>query len=504
MADFTDADFFAPAADIARRIRARQLKARAVVEALAARITAHNAKLNAFIPIHLEENLKAAVKEAQEKDKLLDQHPNMEVGPLYGVPVAIKDDLAVKGMPLTNGSRLCGTAEKDFPDYQDATVTRLRAAGAIVLGKTNLPEFGHKGTTDNLLGPNGTKLVTVSPWDRTRTAGGSSGGSACAVAAGMAYLALGTDIAGSVRIPASCCGVVGHKPTFGLVPRVISGNAFSLWMIGPLARTVGDTELAMRVLSGPHAGDRFSRPLDPADKFDTKLPLPERFKIAWYPNLTGYPVDDAVEKLAREALVKWADGAKVEIVYPQEKTPYLTPEEGETLYAKFVDAVSIDLLVYAMESAKLKTQADYNAVADKLSKTFAEFANGTSWNVDLRRYVAGQQAITAFCETRAAERFEGVHLIASPTLAVLPPDKDLSLGPDRVNGQKTDPHLGWLFTWPANVTGEPAVSIPAAWTKEGVPVGLQLTGRRGFDGLVLRTAAAIEAALPWADRRPKL
>ncbi len=504
MDGFKDEDYFAPAADIARRIRERTLSSAAVVEALTARIKKHNRTLNAFLEIRLEENLKAAKLDAEMKDRMLKQHPDMKVGPLYGVPVAIKDDLAVTGMPLTNGSRLCGTAEKDFPDYQDGAVTRLREAGAIVLGKTNLPEFGHKGTTDNLLGPGGTKLVTVSPWDTTKTAGGSSGGSAAAVAAGMAYLALGTDIAGSVRIPASCCGIVGHKPTFGLVPRVIAGNAFSLWMIGPLARTVGDTVLAMRVLSGPHPGDRFSRPLDPDDTFDADRALPNRLKIAWYPSLTGAPVDDAVQKLALEPLEKWAKGANAEIVHPDEKTPYLTPEEGEKLYGKFVDACSVDLLGYALAAAKLETKAQYDAVADKLTPTFAEFAKTVGWKVDLPRYIAAQAAITAFCETRAADRFRDVHLIASPTLAVTPPDKELPLGPATVGGKKIDPHLGWFFTWPANVTGEPAVSIPAAWTKAGLPVGLQLTGRRGFDGLVLRVAAAIEKAVPWADRRPKL
>lgn len=502
MSEFQDADFFAPAADVARRIRAGELSCVAVVEALCDRIRTHNATLNAFVEIHLDENLKAARAEAEMKDRMLKQHPTMPVGPLYGVPVAIKDDLAVTGMPLTNGSWLCGTETKDFPDYQDAAVTRLREAGAIVLGKTHLPEFGHKGTTDNLLGPGGTRLVTVSPWDTSRTSGGSSGGSAAAVAAGLAYLALGTDIAGSVRIPASCCGVVGHKPTFGLVPRVISGNAFSLWMIGPLARTVADTALAMRVLSGPHPGDRFSRPPDPEDTFDLARPQAGRLKIAWNPSLTGFPVDPDVERLTFTALEQTAKQTGIEIVQPRE--PYLDRKEGETLLGKLVDAAAVDLLGYAMASAKLETRAQYNAVADRLSPTFAAFANETAWNVDLRRYIAVQSAITEFCERRAAERFQGVDLIASPTLAVPPPDKSLPLGPAMIGKEKTDPHLGWVFTWPANVTGEPAVSVPAAWTKDGLPVGLQLTARRGHDGLALRVATSVERAVPWNHRRPRL
>lgn len=501
MPEFQDADFFAPAADIARRIRARQLSAAAVVEALTDRIGKLNPTLNAFVDIRLAENLKAAKAEAELKDRMLREYPNMPVGPLFGVPVAVKDDLAVTGMPLTNGSRLCPTDEKDFPDYQDAAVTRLRDAGAIVLGKTHLPEFGHKGTTDNRLGKDGATLATASPWDTSRTSGGSSGGSAAAVAAGLAYLAMGTDIAGSVRIPASCCGVVGHKPTFGLLPRVPSGNAFSLWMIGPLARSVADTQLAMTTLAGPHPGDRMSRPLDPADAFDPARPLPDRLSVAWYPNPTGYPVDPGVEKLALAALEAWAKKSGATVVRPKE--PYLTADEGADLRQQLLDAAAIDLLGYAVVASKSKSVGAFLERAKELSPTFADLAK-VAVGVDVAKYVRAQAAITTFCEERAKDRLQGVHLLATPTLACLPPDKALPLGPDKVNGKATDPHLGWFFTWTANVTGEPAVSVPVAWTNDGVPVGLQLTGRRGFDGLVLRAAASMEKALPWADRRPEL
>lgn len=399
MPQFQDADFYASAADIARRIRARTLTGTAVVEALTARIRLLNPTLNAFVTVHLEENRKAAKAEAERKDRTLKAHPDLPVGPLFGVPVAIKDDLAVTGMPLTNGSRPCSTDEKDFPAYQDAAVTRLRDAGAIILGKTHLPEFGHKGTTDNRLGKDGATITTVSPWDVTRTSGGSSGGSAAAVAAGLAYLALGTDIGGSVRIPASCCGLVGHKPTFGLLPRLPSGNSFGLWMIGALARTAGDMQLVMSALAGPHASDRMSRPLDPDDAWDQGRPLPENLTVAWYPNPTGSPVDPDVETLALAALKAWARKSGVTVVQPKE--PYLTADEGDVLRRRLLDAVSPELLGYAVASAKAPTVKAFLDRANDLSPTFADLANAAA-EVDLAKYLAAQAAITAFCEARPA------------------------------------------------------------------------------------------------------
>src|SRR5262245_53428123 len=197
-----------PAVDLAARLRARKVSPVEVVDALAERIKRLNPKLNAYVTLDLEN----ARKDAELKHKMRQQHPDGDLGPLHGVPVAIKDDLGVKGLRFTCGSRL---REKEVARYDDLTVARLRQAGAIVLGKSNEPEFGHKGTTDNKLFG-----TTPTPWHWERTAGGSSGGSAAAVAAGLAYLALGTDIGGSVRIPASCCGIVGLKPSLGRLPRV--------------------------------------------------------------------------------------------------------------------------------------------------------------------------------------------------------------------------------------------------------------------------------------------
>ena len=223
------------ACDVAAAIREKRVSPLEVFEAVADRIQAVNPRINGYVTLTLDQARDAA-RQAQEA--LVN---GGELGPLHGVPVAVKDDLAVKGVRYTCGSNLLS---HHVADRDDLTVERLRRAGAIILGKTNLPEFGHKGTTDNLLFG-----ATNNPWDLTRTAGGSSGGSAAVVAAGLAYLALGTDIGGSVRIPASCCGVVGHKPSLGRVPRFPAGNFFNTaWTAGPIARTVADCTLGLQVI----------------------------------------------------------------------------------------------------------------------------------------------------------------------------------------------------------------------------------------------------------------
>src|SRR5262245_10498112 len=278
------------AVDLAARIRARKVSPVEVIDVLADRIKRLNPKLNAYVTLDLEN----ARKDAQMKHKMRQQHPDGDLGLLHGVPVAIKDDLEVKGLRFTCGSRL---REKEIGKSDDLTVTRLRQAGAIILGKTNEPEFGHKRVTDNnLFG------TTPTPWNHDRTAGGSSGASAAAVAAGLAYLALGTDIAGSVRIPASCCGVVGLKPSFGRVPRVPGYNAFvTQWYIGPLARTVADTALALRVLAGSDDRDPFSLPA--LGEKDLSLAGDLRgLKLTYCPRPTGVPVETEVAQAAEKTV----------------------------------------------------------------------------------------------------------------------------------------------------------------------------------------------------------
>jgi Asp-tRNA(Asn)/Glu-tRNA(Gln) amidotransferase A subunit family amidase len=462
---------------LATRLRARKVSPVEVVDALADRIRRLNPKLNAFITLDLEN----ARKDAEMKHKMREQHPDGDLGLLHGVPVAVKDDLEVAGLRYTSGSRL---REKEIGKSDDLTVARLRRAGAIILGKTNEPEFGHKGVTDNkLLG------TTPTPWHPERTAGGSSGGSAAAVAAGMAYLALGTDIAGSVRIPASCCGIVGFKASFGRIPRVPADNAFvTQWYIGPLARTVADTALALRVLAGPDDRDPFSLPA----VGDMELSLEGNLRglrVMFCPIPTGVPAEPEVAGAA-EKTARLLEKRGIKVVLRKEPLPRAP-----------LDALVVIFRIVALADADIKDEADFKKKRDLMTDTFANFVE-PGLKLTLRDYLEAQVKVTTFLEQSAPGYWKDCDVLATPTLAVPPFSTKLPLGPEQVRGEKVDPQVGWAFTWPFNLTGQPAVSIPCGWTKDGLPLGLQLVGRRGADGLILRVAAAIEKEAPWSDRRP--
>ena len=248
-AHHTDSDdlCFLPATELAAKIRARQISPVEAVEAVLARIEDLNPRLNAFCFVHADEARQLA--RAAEAAVLRGD----DLGPLHGVPVSVKDNVAIEGKPLTYGSRLL----RDNVARETSPIgARIAASGAIVVGRTNTPEYAWRGSTDNRLFGE-----TRNPWDLTRTAGGSSGGAGAAVAAGLTTLSLGTDGAGSIRIPASFCGIVGHKPSFGRVPFFPSPGANELAAhAGPMTRTVRDARQFLDVLSGPDDRDRFSLP----------------------------------------------------------------------------------------------------------------------------------------------------------------------------------------------------------------------------------------------------
>jgi Asp-tRNA(Asn)/Glu-tRNA(Gln) amidotransferase A subunit family amidase len=467
------------ALDLAAMIRARKVSPAEVIDALADRIKRLNPKLRAFVTLDLEN----ARKEAEMKHKMRKEHPDGDLGLLHGVPVAIKDDLEVAGLRYTCGSKL---REEEIGKTDDLTVARLRKAGAIILGKTNEPEFGHKGVTDNTLFG-----TTHNPWNRERTAGGSSGGSAAAVAAGLAYLALGTDIAGSIRIPASCCGVVGLKASFGRIPRVPAGNAFvTQWYIGPLARTVADTALALRVLAGPDDRDPFSLPALGEKELSPEGDL-RGLRLTFCPRPTGVPVEAEVAEAA-EKTARLLERRGVKVVLRK-----------EPLARAPLDALRVIFRAATLADAGIKDEADFRKKRDLLTGTFAAFVE-PGLKLTLRDYLGAQAQVTTFLEQSAPDYWKDCDVLATPTLAVPPFSTELPLGPEQVRGENVDSQVGWAFTWPFNLTGQPAVSIPCGWTKDGLPLGLQLVGRRGADGLVLRVAAAIEAQAPWSGRRPTL
>ncbi len=399
------------------------------------------------------------------------------LGPLHGVPVSIKDNLWTAGDRTTSGSRLLA---EFVPPEDTPSVAGLRAAGAILVGRTNLPEFAWRGSTDNpLFG------VSRNPWDLTCTPGGSTGGGAAAVAAGLGPLALGSDGAGSIRIPASFCGLVGLKPTFGRVPMYPAAGGNELVAhVCPLARTVRDVALLMNVTARYDRRDQFALPDDGVDYLaacDEPLIGATPVRIAWSANLGFAPVEPETREICAAAARAVTEvGLRVEEASPDLGDPSWILQ---TLYG------GAQAGAHAARAAEQKAQMDPALVA------YAE-ASASLTVVEYLRAVTARQVLV-----EALRRFfERYDLLLTPTLGL--PAFPLGLvGPREVAGREVT-HLGWTLCYPFNYSGQPAISVPAGWTASGLPVGLQIVGRRLEDALVLRAAATFEAVRPWAARRP--
>ncbi|MFC6836731.1 amidase [Halomarina ordinaria] len=475
---------FSSATTLARRLRSGDLSASTLVEACLDAIDARNDRTTAFVTARAE----AARAAAAEADRAAARGESL--GPLHGVPVGIKDLTPVAGVRTTYGS---APLAEHVPDRDDPVVERLRAAGAIVLGKTNTSEFGHVATTDNaLFGPTGT------PYGPERTAGGSSGGSAAAVADGLVPLAQGTDAGGSVRIPASACGLYGLKPTFGLVPRHTRPDALAdvlpFTCTGPLARTVEDAACFLDVTAGPHTADPFSVPA-PQGSFVAALDEGvDDLRVAYSPTLDGvFPVDERVETLVDEAVAALADaGATVERADPDLAPLWDDARAGSlTMFQAKVAA-----LVANSEAAFGVDLGDH---LEELSGVLAPMVRRG------REHDAVSLCAANAARTAVFDAFEAVFaeydLLACPTLAV-PPFPKTEFGPETIAGESVDPYTGWYLTQAFNMTGHPAASLPAGWTDDGLPVGFQLAGPRHAEATLLAASAAYERERPWHDRRP--
>lgn len=468
---------------LADHISAGDLTATRVVEACLARIHDRNERTNAFVHV-FDTAARDAAAAADEAASAGDP-----LGPLHGVPIAIKDLTPVADAPTTYGS----VPLANYVPTQDApSVARLRDAGAIIIGKTNTSEFGHIATTDNdLFGP------TATPFNPDRTAGGSSGGSAAAVADRLVPAALGTDAGGSVRIPASACGVYGLKPSYGRIPRRTRPNAFAdtnpFTTDGPLTRTVADTALMLDVLAGPHPADPLSLPAPPGPYHDVTTHPVDDLTAAYTPDLSVFTIDPEVQQITDDAVetigslgptVTREDPALGD-VWPDMQTGSMT-----IFQARMAEIVDTSPDVFGV---------DLQAHHDDLTRTFAAM-------VDRGRTHSAVDVGTANAtRTRVYDRIQAVFaeydLILTPTLAVQPFYKGI-VGPDEIDGESVNPYTDWYLTQPFNMTGHPAASIPVGHTQDGLPVGLQIVGRRHADDTVLTLSAAIERATPWHDTYP--
>jgi aspartyl-tRNA(Asn)/glutamyl-tRNA(Gln) amidotransferase subunit A len=358
-------------------------------------------------------------------------------------------------------------------------VTRLQAAGGILLGKTNTPEFGYKGTTENLVFGE-----TRNPWALDKTPGGSSGGAGAATAAGLAPLSIGTDGGGSIRIPASFSGVYGLKPTFGRVPDLPGfGGWQSIAHTGPMTRTVADAALMMDVLAHPDERSRYSVPA-PEQSFTQALTQrPRKLRIGWTPDLGYAAVEPQVITALKKSVAAFrAMGWEVEEASPGFPDPF----------DMFTTTVRAENYVVAGELL-----AEHGHLFDPWQRTFVEVSAG----ITALDYLRAEQARAKLCIQLAAF-FDKYDLLITPTVP-LPP---FPIG-SRIKeiAGRTIHVIGWMvFTYPFNLTGNPAASIPCGWTADGLPMGMQIIGRRFADDVVLQASAAFEKARPWRQKRPPL
>jgi amidase/aspartyl-tRNA(Asn)/glutamyl-tRNA(Gln) amidotransferase subunit A len=471
------------ARDLAEDIRSGALSPVELMDATLERIEEREPSLNAIVYRGFDEareSAKAAEAAVSGGDP---------IGPLHGVPVLMKDLFDFKpGWPATFGGI---PAMADYTlDIYCVWAERMEAAGAIIVGKGNSPALGYRGACDNyLFGP------TANPFDTTKNSGGSSGGSAAAVADGLVPLAEGTDGGGSIRIPAAWCGVVGYQPSAGRVPSLLRPNAFAgvspFVYEGPITRDVADAALAMEALAGPHPGDPFCA-LDKPDLASSLNLGVEGWKVAYSPDLGVFPVQAEVAAVVEEAVRAFED-AGADVVEVDIEIG-LDQRELSDLWCRLIMPLSLDAF------SNLKA-GGIDILGEHRSDLPPEFLHWAD-------HVAGMTAMEYFDDnSRRTLVFDALQsvmadhrVLVSPTLACMPAENltnGETRGPTTIEGVEVDPVIGWCMTYFTNFTGYPAVSLPAGLSN-GLPVGLQVIGGRGADLDVLAAAAAFERARPWA------
>jgi amidase len=464
---------FKDAFELARMIRAKEVSASEVMIASLSRIEQINPKVNAICSIIGEEAALGAAKKADEK-----LSKEGRVGPLHGLPHAVKDLALTAGLRTTFGSRIY----KDFIPGEDTLfVERLKQAGAIIIGKTNTPEFGAGSQTFNeVFG------ATRNPYDLSRTCGGSSGGAAVALACGMLPLADGSDLGGSLRNPASFCNVVGFRPSPGRVPSHPVMLAWSALAVeGPMARTVQDVALLLSVIAGPDGrapisinepGSTFSRPLQRDFKGS---------RIAWSRNLGLYPVAPVVNEVCDRVRSVFVElGCQVDDCEPD-----------------FSDADEIFQTLRAWLFAQTKGD-DFKLHRPLMKDTVI-------WNIEQGLKLSGPDIARAEAKRtllyhRVREFMGRYDFLVLPVSQVAPFPVEVEWVRE-INGVKMESYIDWMATcYAITLTGLPAISVPCGFTSDGLPIGLQIVGRHQRDFEVLQLAFAFEQATQFAKSHPQI
>jgi amidase/aspartyl-tRNA(Asn)/glutamyl-tRNA(Gln) amidotransferase subunit A len=448
------------------------------------RIERRNPSLNAFVYLDFEQ----AMESARAAEAAL--YSRAKLGPLHGVPAAMKDLFDFKpGWPSTFGG--IRALRNQVIDAYCTYSERMERAGAILVGKTNAPVMGLRGTADNhLFGP------TRNPFDVSRNPGGSSGGSAAAVADGMISIAEGTDAGGSIRIPAAWCNVYGYRSSYGRVPFTGRPNAFAsltpFIFEGTLTRTVEDAAIGLQVMAGPDSRDPFSL-LDTPD-FAAALSRPVTgWRIAYSPNFDVFPIESGVARAVTQAVHSFVEaGATVDEINVGITRPQ---HELSDTWNRLMMPLNISSLE-SLKSAGIDLMRDHPEDLPPEYRRWIEIGYGLSamdvWNDQIIR-------------TEVYDAIESVlqryDLLVTPTVACLPVKNTAdgnTLGPSQINGEEVDPLIGWCLTYLTNFSGHPSASIPAGLV-DGLPVGMQIIGRREADIDVLAASAAYERVHPWTD-----
>ena len=463
---------FMTATELTRRIRHKEISCREVTDAHLAQIERVNPKVNAIVTFLPER--------ARESARLADEAlaHGTEVGPLHGLPVAHKDLVLTKGIRTTFGSPIF----KDFiPDQDEVIVERMRAAGAITIGKTNTPEFGAGSQTFNQVFGE-----TLNPYDLSKTCGGSSGGAAVALACGMMPIADGSDLGGSLRNPANFCNVVGFRPSPGRVPVWPARVAWCpLPVEGPMARTVQDTALLLSAIAGPDSraplsisepGELFRRPLERAFK---------GVRIAWSRDLGGLPIDPRVTAAIEKQRPVFASlGCVIEEAAPDLRDA----DEAFRVWRAWL----FDL-----------------GYSEMLEKHRTQMKDTVVWNIEEGMKLTGPQIGRA--ERKRTELYQRVRQFMEQyeflvlPVSQVPPFDVKQRYITEINGVKMDTYLDWMRScYYITVTGLPAISVPCGFTPEGLPIGIQIVGRRHDDFGVLQLAYAFEQATGFWKQRPQI
>lgn len=439
-------------------IATRELSPVELTRALLDRIDDLNPRLNAFLTVTPDRALTDA-RASEERARRGER-----VGPLDGVPHSMKDLDPTKGIITTSGSRFT----RDFvPDDDSVIAERMRAAGSPLLGKTNTPHMGYKEMTDNLLGP-----PTRNPWDPSRTPGGSSGGAAAAVAAGMGALAQGSDGAGSIRIPASFTGLVGFMPSYGLVPQWPSDNWYGdIGSKGPITRTVIDAALMLNALAGPDRRDPFSSVTPVPDFVAATKGTLNGLKVAWSPDLGHATVaTDVADACAKAALTFTELGctvSEVPITWGSLAKDIIVPLWGIHQVARFAER--------AKSHPEWIEPSLMELITDGQTRSALEYRRLLLRRAELYDHVR-----------RLLDEYD---LLVTPTMSstAYPADRE----PDAPMFERVE------FTYPFNLTGHPAVSVPCGFDRHGLPIGLQIVAGWHRDDLAITAAARFEEARPW-------